>query len=260
MALTGVTFAPEVLVYLELHHIITLSTSSFTGLPHASTVAYVNDDGSIFFGADQNSVVARNIRDNHYVSFTIDDYTPDWRKLRELVGIGSCGPADEADLARVAAIFDRQYGGTAYHVAGTMYRIRPGEVHFVDYDYGTVVGEHDPAMTSRVYQLEGVMDRGDEGAVSTDLDRASFAAGDVVFRPGDKAGQFWIVASGLVEVRTEGVGADQTVTRFGPGQMFGDRGALRGRAGALTAHAVEDTELMAVRADSVRDLLIKDDE
>ena len=36
----GVDIPPEVLDYLELHHIITLGTCSFTGMPHAATIAY----------------------------------------------------------------------------------------------------------------------------------------------------------------------------------------------------------------------------
>jgi hypothetical protein len=37
------TFPPDVMEYLQLHHIITLSTASFTVMPHANTVAYAND-------------------------------------------------------------------------------------------------------------------------------------------------------------------------------------------------------------------------
>ena len=33
----------EVIEHLKRHHVITLSTSSFTGMPHADTVVYVND-------------------------------------------------------------------------------------------------------------------------------------------------------------------------------------------------------------------------
>ena len=82
------TIPVEVLEFLRLHHIITLGTSSFTGMPHANTVAYANDFSEIYFVTLDGTQVVRNINDNRYVSFTIDDYTTDWRKVRELQGDG----------------------------------------------------------------------------------------------------------------------------------------------------------------------------
>ena len=82
----------EVVEYLHRHHVITLSTSSFTGMPHADTVVYMNDAHSIFFFAGEGTQMLRNIKDSRYISFTIDDYTIDWRKVRELQGVGRCRP------------------------------------------------------------------------------------------------------------------------------------------------------------------------
>jgi len=86
--LTSVTrFIPgEVVDYLHRHHVITLSTSSFTGMPHADTVVYVNDSRTICFFVGEGTQMLRNIKDSRHVSFTIDDYTVDWRKVRELQG------------------------------------------------------------------------------------------------------------------------------------------------------------------------------
>lgn len=52
----------EVVEYLHRHHVITLSTSSFTGMPHADTVVYMNDAHSIFFFAGEGTQMLRNIR------------------------------------------------------------------------------------------------------------------------------------------------------------------------------------------------------
>jgi hypothetical protein len=41
-------------------------------------------------------ITIRNIADNHWASFTIDDYTPDFRKVRELRGVGRCAPVTDA--------------------------------------------------------------------------------------------------------------------------------------------------------------------
>jgi nitroimidazol reductase NimA-like FMN-containing flavoprotein (pyridoxamine 5'-phosphate oxidase superfamily) len=63
----------EVVGYLHRHHVVTLSTSSFTGMPHADTVVYLNDAHGIFFFAGDGTQMLRNIRDSRHVSFTIDD-------------------------------------------------------------------------------------------------------------------------------------------------------------------------------------------
>src|SRR5215510_7638419 len=88
----------EVVEYLRLHHVVTLSTSSFTGMPHADTVIYANDLRRIYFSSPEGSKLSRNIKDSHYVSFTIDDYTTDWRKVRELQGVGRCQTAMDGEL------------------------------------------------------------------------------------------------------------------------------------------------------------------
>ena len=82
-----------------------------------------------------------------------------------------------------------------------------------------------------------------------------FESGEVIFRAGEHAGQFYVVVSGVVEIRSEGFGADQTVTRVGPGQLFGNHTGTSGQ-GVLTAHAVEPTALLIVEPDAVRDLVI----
>jgi len=41
----------KVMQHLRRHHVITLSTTSVTGMPHADTVAYASDSASIFFVA-----------------------------------------------------------------------------------------------------------------------------------------------------------------------------------------------------------------
>src|SRR5215472_938468 len=82
-----------VVEHLRRHHVITVSTSSSTGLPHADTVVYASDPHSIFFFVSDGTQMLRNIKDSRHVSFTVDDYTVDWRKVRKLQGVGRCRPA-----------------------------------------------------------------------------------------------------------------------------------------------------------------------
>jgi nitroimidazol reductase NimA-like FMN-containing flavoprotein (pyridoxamine 5'-phosphate oxidase superfamily) len=243
--------------YLGLHHVVTLSTSSFTGMPHADTVVYVADQWRIYFFGVDGSALVRNVKDSRYVSFTIDDYTTDWRKVRELQGVGRCQPTADPDEERWAMwLSSQKFGSRFVRPVGTLYRVVPMELHFVDYDYAKLTAQAGPQITERVLPIEGAAQVPSRGAVSTSLDRTVFEAGEVIFRPGDGRGQYYVVIEGEVEIRAEGYGVDQTVTRVGPGQMFGDKATLQGQQGAVTAHATTRTVLLAVERDAMRDLLL----
>src|SRR5215469_16075457 len=102
---TAVEMPQEVLSYLDLHHIITLGTASFTGMPHAATIAYVSDENGVYFAMPEEEITLKNIAANKWASFTIDDYTPDFRKVRELRGVGRCGATDALESERAKALF-----------------------------------------------------------------------------------------------------------------------------------------------------------
>jgi nitroimidazol reductase NimA-like FMN-containing flavoprotein (pyridoxamine 5'-phosphate oxidase superfamily) len=243
----------EVVDHLERHHVITLSTSSFTGMPHADTVVYANDPRGIFFFVGDGTQMLRNIKDSKRVSFTVDDYTVDWRKVRELQGVGRCQPVPPEHDAAGWSLFVARYGTQAVRPPGFMYVVVPMEMHFVDYDYAKVAGE--PLAIRRTFQIEDALPPPAQGAVSTNLDRLTYEAGQIVFRPGESHGQYFVVVDGEVEIRAEGHGADQTVLRLGPGQFFGDQATLRGQQGALMCHAVTRSILLVVDRMSLRDLL-----
>jgi len=243
----------EVMGHLQRHHVITVSTSSFTGMPHADTVIYTNDANSIFFFAVEGTQMLRNINDSRYVSFTVDDYTVDWRKVRELQGVGRCRLATEEQAVFAWSLYLSKFGQASARPPGMIHIISPGEMHFVDYDYATVTGQ--AAQIRRTYQIEDAPPPPPQGAVSTTLDRLTYEPGQIVFRPGDSTGEYYVVIDGEVEICAEGHGADQTVMRLGPGQFFGDQATLRGQEGALTCHAVTRSILLAVDRMSLRDLL-----
>jgi uncharacterized protein YhbP (UPF0306 family) len=248
---------PAVDRYLQLHHVITLSTSSFTGMPHADTVVYCSDTRAIYFFAHEGTQMLRNVKDSGYVSFTIDDYTVDWRKVRELQGVGRCKPADDADEAAAWSVYQDKFGHGASRPPGSLHRILPNEMHFVDFDYATVTGEG-PDIRTQIFQIHDAPATPVRGPISTTLDQLTYEAGEVIFRPGDSPSTYFVVVDGEVELRGEGYGADQTVLRLGPGKFFGDTGSILGQKGALTCHAVARTVLLAVDRSSIRDLLMGD--
>jgi hypothetical protein len=244
----------EVVEYLQLHHIITISTSSFTGLPHANTVAYASDSHRLYFFVGEGTQALRNIKDSRHIAFTIDDYTMDWRKVRELQGVGVCLPSTPEQEIDAWKLFLNKFGDGIERSPGILHTAVPNEMHFVDYDYAVVSGPQ-PEIRSQTIQIEDAPPTPSRGAVATDLDRLTFEAGQVVFRPGDSHGEYYVVIEGEVEIRGEGYGADQTVVRLGPGQFFGDQGTLRSQRGALTCHAVTDCTLLVVDRNTLRDLL-----
>jgi nitroimidazol reductase NimA-like FMN-containing flavoprotein (pyridoxamine 5'-phosphate oxidase superfamily) len=67
----------QVLDYLGGHHIITLATTSFTGMPHAATVAYASDASGLYFSMPPDELTVHNIRDNHWASFTASSASAD---------------------------------------------------------------------------------------------------------------------------------------------------------------------------------------
>lgn len=253
-------FPTDVAEYLHLHHVITLGTSSFTGMPHADTVVYANDDWRLYFFGIEGSTIARNVKASRYIAFTIDDYTTDWRKVRELQGVGQCQPADADEEEWAAWLCSQKFGNAFSRPPGILYRVFPGEMHFVDYDYAVVTALSTPEITERMFRFEDATQLPNRGAVSTSLDQSTFEVGQVIFRPGDQVGQYYVVVEGEVEIRAEGYGADQTVARVGRGQLFGDQGAIRGQRGVFTAHAVTRTTLLAVERETMRDLLLPEEQ
>ncbi len=131
MQTIATTFTAEVAKYFRVHFWVTLSTASFTGLPHANTAQYVNDDEQVYFFAREDSVLLRNLASSHSVAFTVDDYSPQWKKTRELHGNGACGIADEATVTTAWALAAKKFDGSAPN--GVLCWLKPSGMYFVDY-------------------------------------------------------------------------------------------------------------------------------
>ena len=187
--------------HLHRHHVVTLSTTSFTGMPHADTVVYMSDSRSIFFFAGEGTQMLRNIKDSRRVSFTIDDYTIDWRKVRELQGVGRCLPATPEQDAVGWSLYLMKFGPDSVRPPGILHAIVPNEMHFVDYDYAKVAGQ--ASQIRRTFQIEDAPQPPAQGAVATDLDRLTYEPGQIIFRPGDSKGEYYVVIDGEVEIRGE---------------------------------------------------------
>ena len=132
-----------------------------------------------------------------------------------------------------------------------MHLIRPLELHFVDYEYTSGIAV--PMESSVVYAST------DSAAVpapfSTQLEHLVLEPGEIIVRQGERSERFFIIVDGEVEVRREGHGQDVIVTRHGPGQLFGEVGALTGAPQTATFVAVDKTVVMAVDRSSFQDFV-----
>jgi len=149
----------EVMEHLRAHQVITLSTASVTGMPHADTVAYASDADSIFFFAGEGTPLLHNLQASRWVSFTIDDYTPGWAKVRELQGAGRCLPATAAQDAAARPLYAAKFGPGFARPPGLLHVIVRSAMHFVDHDHAVVTGQ--PARLHRTLQIQ------DAGALGT---------------------------------------------------------------------------------------------
>jgi hypothetical protein len=187
----------------------------------------------------------RNIGANHWASFTIDDYTPDFRKVRELRGVGRVSPVGDAgQWQAVAALFAEKLPGFPPEALGNVHHIAPLELHFVDFQYAA--GVTVPLESNIVYQAAPSAVVSPPDGLSAQLQHYRYEPGQVIVHQGEISDRFFIVVEGEIETRREGHGQDVVVTRHGPGQFFGEVGALTGAPQQATFTAVAPTVVLSI--------------
>jgi len=245
---------PQVQSYLELHHIVTLGTASITGMPHAATTAYVSGDLGVYFSMRPHELTVKNVAANHWASFTIDDYTPDFRKVRELRGVGRCGPVESrGEWQQATELFAAKLPNLPVQALDNLHRITPLVLDFVDFEYTDGVSV--PLESSIVYQAAPETAVTVPAVFSAQLEQLDLEAGQVIVRQGERTDRFFIIVTGEVEVRREGHGQDVIVTRHGPGQLFGEVGALTGAPQQATFVAATPASVLAVDRSAFRDVV-----
>jgi Cyclic nucleotide-binding domain/Protein of unknown function (DUF2510)/Pyridoxamine 5'-phosphate oxidase len=235
----------QVASYLLLHHILTIGTASITGMPHAATTAYASGEAGVYFSMRPEELTVQNVAANHWASFTVDDYTPDFRKVRELRGVGRCGPVEDRDeRGHALGLFTAKLPTLPREALGNLHRITPLVLDFVDFQY--TEGVAIPRESSIVYEASPEAVRLMPSEFSAQLETLTLAPGQVIVRQGERTDRFFILVDGEVEVRREGHGQDVIVTRHGPGQLFGEAGALTGAPQSATFVASTRSTVLAV--------------
>ncbi len=90
---------------------------------------------------------------------------------------------------------------------------------------------------------------------SAQLETLTLEAGEVIVHQGERTDRFFIIVDGEVEVRREGHGQDVIVTRHGPGQLFGEAGALTGAPQSATFAAATRATVLAVDRSAFRSVV-----
>jgi thioredoxin reductase (NADPH) len=90
--------------------------------------------------------------------------------------------------------------------------------------------------------------------------REHAAKGTVLFQEGDRATDFFVVVSGAVDIRQNGVDESRRIVRQGPGQFLGDPSTLTGRAAVVEAVVDEEAEMIRILPDRLRRIVVEDTE
>ena len=89
-------------------------------------------------------------------------------------------------------------------------------------------------------------------SLARDVSRLEFAAGEVVYKQGELLDTFYLIISGRVDITDEN-GA--TLSMLGPYNSFGERGLMRDGRAATTARTEDDSQLLAIPAETFRALI-----
>ena len=136
----------DVVDYLNDHKTLTLATAVPGGVPHATTLVYVNDGGTLYIWLRESAATTHQLEQNSDVGFAIDEYAEDWRHTKGVQGTGACSRLTDGDeLASVADLFGRKFpdlrpGATS---VVSFFRVTPTELHFIDNTRGDADPEPD---------------------------------------------------------------------------------------------------------------------
>lgn len=85
------------------------------------------------------------------------------------------------------------------------------------------------------------------------------AAGEVIFRQGERADVAYLIEAGSIEIRYEGEDEKRSLALLGPGQVFGELGVIDGAPRSASAIAASDSRLVMVRAEKIQQSIARAD-
>jgi general stress protein 26 len=121
---------------------LTIATVREDGYPQATTVSYVNEGTSIYFGCAAQSQKAKNIGHSAKVSLTVNLPYASWDGIRGLSMGGKAAPVtDPKEMDRVGRLMLRKFPQIARYAPADMeelvlFRITPEIISVLDYRKG----------------------------------------------------------------------------------------------------------------------------
>jgi nitroimidazol reductase NimA-like FMN-containing flavoprotein (pyridoxamine 5'-phosphate oxidase superfamily) len=132
----------EVISILDQANDMTIATVRKDGYPQATTVSYVNDGLTIYFGCAAESQKAKNIACSDKVSLTVNLPYAGWDEIRGLSIGGKAAPvADGQERDRVGQLMLRKFPQIALYAPAdieqlVVFRITPEIISVLDYRKG----------------------------------------------------------------------------------------------------------------------------
>lgn len=236
---------------------LTLATATRQGQPHATTLIYAGDDQTFYFWIRSNTTTSRNIEENPSVSFTIDDYNPDWRQIRGLQGSGRASMIlnpGELDLAM--GLFREKFPEVIEQTRSVIqfYRIVPSRLHYIDAS-GRERTEGPKQSFDIDFHGEVVrnvfreLPRQEADTLVGELETIDASPGEVIVRQGTPGEKFFIIVEGEVEVLREDDGSETSVAVLKSGQFFGEMAILQDIPRTATVRAASQAKLLAMHKD-----------
>lgn len=262
--MSGEDVPPQVLDYLASHETLTIATASSASVPHAATMVYANDGMAIFLWARPESTTAQNAGHNPAVSFTIDEYTPDWSKTKGIQGSGEIQRLlDPAAIDRAVELFKQKFPMLRATSTADLafYQVLPTQLTFIDNESNAPGVEDDQQALGMVYRQSLVfsifrdLPLLEAESLAARLRPVQVDAGEVVVNQSAPADEFFIIVDGEVEVvRDDGAGP-RTVATLRSGQFFGEVAILRDMPRSATVRAVLPTTLLTMAREDFRGLV-----
>jgi CRP-like cAMP-binding protein len=251
----------NVLEYIHGQKTLTLATASRGAVPHAVTLAYVDDDGSLYFWTRPETTTAQHVGQNPVVSFAIDEYSSDWQETKGVQGTGNCQVVlDSGEIDRVIGAFKAKFPSLADSLSSALsfFRITPTKLQFIDNSVPGAASDQGPGIAYHrdlVYSIFHDLPQQEVETVEAQLRTVEVAEGEVIVRQGAPADKFFIIVDGEVEVVRESDGKTRSLGRLGRGQFFGEIAILRDTPRVATVRAVKPTTLFAMERDVFRSVV-----
>jgi general stress protein 26 len=121
---------------------MTIATVRADGFPQATTVSFVSDGHTIYFGCGANSQKAANLARSDKVSITVNLPYDDWSEIRGLsIGALATRVTDPDDMAKIGALMKAKFPLIGEYAPQdpsdvALYRVTPKVVSVLDYSRG----------------------------------------------------------------------------------------------------------------------------